>query len=74
MGTGPAMLKANLPSSRVAHEIPAFKIKETPEVEEPEKKRFADTLGKNTQVLVCVSFSLVKRFCLVFKTHSSCAP
>ncbi|NXU40725.1 CENPJ protein, partial [Drymodes brunneopygia] len=34
----------HLPSSRVAHEIPAFKIKETPEVEELQKKMFADTL------------------------------
>ncbi|NXC06517.1 CENPJ protein, partial [Orthonyx spaldingii] len=34
----------HLPSSRVAHEIPAFKIKETPEVEELQKKLFADTL------------------------------
>ncbi|NWI81526.1 CENPJ protein, partial [Dryoscopus gambensis] len=33
----------HLPSSRVAHEIPAFKIKESPEVEELQKKLFADT-------------------------------
>ncbi|NXE36655.1 CENPJ protein, partial [Ptilorrhoa leucosticta] len=31
------------PSSRVAHEIPAFKIKESPDVEELQKKLFADT-------------------------------
>ncbi|NXB05866.1 CENPJ protein, partial [Cnemophilus loriae] len=34
----------HLPSSRVAHEIPAFQIKETPEAEELQKKLFADTL------------------------------
>ncbi|NXC66509.1 CENPJ protein, partial [Anhinga anhinga] len=34
----------SLPSSTVAGEIPAFKIKETPSVEEPQKKLFADTL------------------------------
>ncbi|NXH80919.1 CENPJ protein, partial [Edolisoma coerulescens] len=33
----------HLPSSRVAHELPAFKIKESPEVEELQKKPFADT-------------------------------
>ncbi|NXA58436.1 CENPJ protein, partial [Mohoua ochrocephala] len=33
----------HLPSSRVAHEVPAFKIKESPEVEELQKKLFADT-------------------------------
>ncbi|NWV98236.1 CENPJ protein, partial [Machaerirhynchus nigripectus] len=33
----------HLPSSRVAHEIPAFKIKGSPEVEEIQKKLFADT-------------------------------
>ncbi|NWW65594.1 CENPJ protein, partial [Ifrita kowaldi] len=33
----------HLPSSRQAHEIPAFKIKESPEVEELQKKLFADT-------------------------------
>ncbi|NXC56303.1 CENPJ protein, partial [Aleadryas rufinucha] len=33
----------HLPSSRVAHEIPAFKITETPEVEELQRKLFADT-------------------------------
>ncbi|NXH29614.1 CENPJ protein, partial [Myiagra hebetior] len=33
----------HLPSSREAHEIPAFKIKESPEVEELQKKLFADT-------------------------------
>ncbi|NXY02507.1 CENPJ protein, partial [Pteruthius melanotis] len=32
----------HLPSSRVAHKIPAFKIKERPEVEELQKKLFAD--------------------------------
>lgn len=37
----------HLLSSRVAHEIPAFKIKETSEVEELQKKLFAGTLGKN---------------------------
>ncbi|KAF1463839.1 Centromere protein J, partial [Spheniscus demersus] len=34
----------DLPSSTVAGEIPAFKIKETPAVEEPQKKLFTDTL------------------------------
>ncbi|NXL00995.1 CENPJ protein, partial [Mesembrinibis cayennensis] len=34
----------DLPSSTVAGAIPAFKIKETPAVEEPEKKLFTDTL------------------------------
>ncbi|NXW19584.1 CENPJ protein, partial [Circaetus pectoralis] len=34
----------HLPSSTVAGEIPAFKIKETPAVEEPHKKPFTDTL------------------------------
>ncbi|NWW19684.1 CENPJ protein, partial [Falcunculus frontatus] len=33
----------HLPSSSVAQEIPAFKIKESPEVEELQKKLFADT-------------------------------
>ncbi|NXB26434.1 CENPJ protein, partial [Rhagologus leucostigma] len=33
----------HLPSSGVAREIPAFKIKESPEVEELQKKLFADT-------------------------------
>ncbi|NXI86287.1 CENPJ protein, partial [Rhipidura dahli] len=33
----------HLPSSRLAHEIPAFKIKESPEGEELQKKLFADT-------------------------------
>ncbi|NXB37378.1 CENPJ protein, partial [Eulacestoma nigropectus] len=40
------------PSSRVAHEIPAFKIKESPEVEELQKKLFAatsDTCPEETQ-------------------------
>lgn len=48
------MLKA-LPSSRV--EIPTFKIKETPEVEELQKKLFTDTLGKNyPSVGLCLFF------------------
>ncbi|NXW03888.1 CENPJ protein, partial [Fregetta grallaria] len=34
----------HLPSSTVAGESPAFKIKETPAVEEPQKKLFTDTL------------------------------
>ncbi|NWX08435.1 CENPJ protein, partial [Caloenas nicobarica] len=34
----------DLPSSTVAGEIPAFKIKETPAAEEPQKKLFTDTL------------------------------
>ncbi|NXJ93107.1 CENPJ protein, partial [Corythaixoides concolor] len=34
----------HLPTSTVAGEIPAFKIKETPAVEEPQKKLFTDTL------------------------------
>ncbi|NXQ88154.1 CENPJ protein, partial [Nyctibius grandis] len=34
----------DLPSSTVAGEIPAFKIKETPEAEEPQKNLFTDTL------------------------------
>ncbi|NXW84389.1 CENPJ protein, partial [Alopecoenas beccarii] len=34
----------DLPSSTVAGEIPAFKIKETPAVEEPQKKLLTDTL------------------------------
>ncbi|NXB59500.1 CENPJ protein, partial [Struthidea cinerea] len=33
----------HLPSSREAHEIPAFKIKESPKVEELQKQLFADT-------------------------------
>ncbi|NXO07408.1 CENPJ protein, partial [Oriolus oriolus] len=33
----------HLPSSRMAREIPAFKIKESPEVEEVQEKLFADT-------------------------------
>ncbi|NXJ25982.1 CENPJ protein, partial [Dicrurus megarhynchus] len=33
----------HLPSSREAHESPAFKIKESPEVEQLQKKLFADT-------------------------------
>ncbi|KAM4785523.1 uncharacterized protein ACIQIH_004420 [Cyanocitta cristata] len=33
----------HLPSSREAHEIPAFKIKESPEVEELQKNMIADT-------------------------------
>ncbi|NXT29510.1 CENPJ protein, partial [Syrrhaptes paradoxus] len=35
----------HLPSSTVANEIPAFKIKETPAVQEPQKKLFTDTSG-----------------------------
>ncbi|NWQ67727.1 TCP1L protein, partial [Neopipo cinnamomea] len=34
----------HLPSSKVAHEIPIFKIKEIPEVDELQKKLFTDTL------------------------------
>ncbi|XP_030355547.1 uncharacterized protein LOC115613768 [Strigops habroptila] len=34
----------HLPSSTVADEVPAFKIKETPAVEEPQKKPFRDRL------------------------------
>ncbi|XP_009327531.1 PREDICTED: centromere protein J-like [Pygoscelis adeliae] len=34
----------DLPSSTVAGEIPAFKIKETPAMEEPQKKLYTDTL------------------------------
>ncbi|NXK03774.1 CENPJ protein, partial [Herpetotheres cachinnans] len=34
----------HLPSSTAAGEIPAFKIKESPAVEEPQKKLFTDTL------------------------------
>lgn len=37
----------HLSSSRVAHEIPAFKITETPEVEDLQKNLLAGTLGKN---------------------------
>ncbi|NXW59422.1 CENPJ protein, partial [Eurystomus gularis] len=37
----------HLPSSAVAGEIPALKIKETPPVEKPQKKVFTDTLGKS---------------------------
>lgn len=36
----------HLPSSALAGEIPAFKTKETPAVEEPQKKLFRDILGK----------------------------
>ncbi|NXM31202.1 CENPJ protein, partial [Oxyruncus cristatus] len=39
----------HLPSSRVAHEIPIFKIKEIPEAEELEKKLFTDTLDVFTE-------------------------
>ncbi|XP_017932839.2 centromere protein J-like [Manacus vitellinus] len=39
----------HLPSSRVAHEIPIFKIKEIPEVEELQKKLFTDTLDFFTE-------------------------
>ncbi|NXE87493.1 CENPJ protein, partial [Menura novaehollandiae] len=38
----------HLPSSRVACEIPAFRIKETPEVEELQKKLFIDILDTCT--------------------------
>ncbi|NWU52574.1 CENPJ protein, partial [Dromas ardeola] len=34
----------NMPSSTVTGEIPAFKIKETPALEKPQKKLFTDTL------------------------------
>ncbi|NXY17955.1 CENPJ protein, partial [Atrichornis clamosus] len=37
----------DLPSSRAACEIPAFRIKEHPEAEEQQKKLFVDTLGKS---------------------------
>ncbi|NWR58580.1 CENPJ protein, partial [Bucorvus abyssinicus] len=37
----------HLLSSTVAGEIPAFKVKETPAVEEPQKNMFTDTLGKS---------------------------
>jgi len=43
----------HLPSSKAGGEIPAFKIKETPAVEEPQEKLFAGTLGKS-----CLSFDL----------------
>ncbi|NXM01441.1 CENPJ protein, partial [Tyrannus savana] len=39
----------HLPSSKVAHEIPIFKIKEIPEVEELQKKLFTDTLDVFTE-------------------------
>ncbi|NWQ73147.1 CENPJ protein, partial [Columbina picui] len=39
----------DLPSSTVAGEIPAFKIKESPGVEEPQKKMLTDTLGIFTE-------------------------
>ncbi|NWS12234.1 CENPJ protein, partial [Pachyramphus minor] len=39
----------HMPSSRVAQEIPIFKIKEIPEVEELQKKRFTDTLDVFTE-------------------------
>ncbi|XP_039235499.1 centromere protein J-like [Pipra filicauda] len=41
----------HLPSSRVAHEIPIFKIKEIPEVEELQKKLFTDTLEETQNIL-----------------------
>ncbi|NXL38842.1 CENPJ protein, partial [Glaucidium brasilianum] len=40
----------HLPSSTVAGEIPPFKIKETPAVEEPQKKQFTDTLVLCTNI------------------------
>ncbi|NWU12602.1 CENPJ protein, partial [Cephalopterus ornatus] len=39
----------HLPSSRVVHEIPVFKIKEIPEMEELQKKLFTDTLDVFTE-------------------------
>ncbi|CAM9932434.1 unnamed protein product [Bubo scandiacus] len=44
----------HLPSSTVAGEIPAFKIKETPAVEEPQKKLFADTLVLCTNINIFI--------------------
>ncbi|NWR30713.1 CENPJ protein, partial [Tachuris rubrigastra] len=40
----------HLPSSKVAHEIPVFKIKEIPKVEELQKKLFTDSL------VLCTNF------------------
>lgn len=54
----------HLPSSRVAHEIPAFKIKETPGVEELQKKLFTAALGKNYPSVIYVYLSLGKKFFL----------
>ncbi|NXE77992.1 CENPJ protein, partial [Cochlearius cochlearius] len=44
----------DLPSSAVAGEIPAFRIKETPAVEEPQKKLFTDTLVLCTNIYVSI--------------------
>ncbi|XP_054053193.1 centromere protein J-like isoform X1 [Rissa tridactyla] len=41
----------NMPSSTVTGEIPAFKIKETPPVEKPQKKLFTDALEQNQNIL-----------------------
>lgn len=65
----------HLPSSTVAGEIPAFKIKETPAVEEPHRKPFTDTLGKSYWSFdLHLFFHRGKKISLGFMTHSACAP
>ncbi|NXX11075.1 CENPJ protein, partial [Podargus strigoides] len=44
----------DLPSSTVADEIPAFKFKETPAMEEPQKKTFTDTLVLCINIVVFI--------------------
>lgn len=64
----------NLPSSTAAGEIPAFKIRETPAVEEPQKKLLTDTLGKSYLSFDLHLFSIGEKNSLGFLTHSVCAP
>lgn len=64
----------DLPSSTVAGEVPAFKIKETPAVEKPQKKLLTDTLGKSYPSFDLHLFSIGEKISLGFLTYSVRAP
>lgn len=64
----------HLPSSKM--EIPIFKIKETPEVEELQKKKklFAETLGKNyPSVDLCLVFTGEKLLSWIYDSFCLCS-
>ncbi|KAK4824053.1 hypothetical protein QYF61_009644 [Mycteria americana] len=64
----------DLPSSMVAGEILAFKIKETPAVEEPQKKLFTDTLGKSYPSFDLHLFSIgEKNFSWIYDSFCVCS-
>lgn len=64
----------HLPSSREAHEIPAFKIKESPEVEDLQKKLFADTSGKSYPgVDLCLFFIGEKFLSWIYDSFCVCS-